>query len=468
MSQAGLARSSGGGGSGITTIQGDSGSVTGSTVKIYAGQVSANSGASVGFANSGTTSTLNLTDSFHNTFIGKTSGVDGTSIITGNTGVGELSLGELNGTIAGQSQNNTEIGYGSGLAITLGSSNTGVGCLTQANLQTSSFNSSLGASSLSNLSGGNGHNTALGNSSLGTIVNGAYNLGLGDSSGNSLTFSDSSNILIANSGVTGDNNTIRIGTQGTGDGQQNKCYISGINGNTVSNQNFVTIDTSTGQLGTTSGGGSGFTTINVQTFTSNGTYTPTASMKYCTIECWGGGAGGGGTAATNVYYNGGGGGGAGGYSRKTVAAATIGASKPVTIGAFGAGAIAGNHIGSNAGDTSVGTICIAKGGSGGGGSGSLANAGGGAGGIAGTGDIAGVGQNGGQSISTANFSTISAIPGTGGSTSIGSGGFGAIAPNVVGGNATGYGAGGGGAQSQTIDQAGGDGTSGFVIITEYL
>ncbi|HXC05149.1 MAG TPA: hypothetical protein VNZ86_10390, partial [Bacteroidia bacterium] len=45
------------------------------------------------------------------------------------------------------------------------------------------------------------------------------------------------------------NNTIRVGTQGSGSGQQNKCFIAGIASVSVSNVNFVTINTSTGQLG---------------------------------------------------------------------------------------------------------------------------------------------------------------------------------------------------------------------------
>ena len=53
-----------------------------------------------------------------------------------------------------------------------------------------------------------------------------------------------------NAGVTFENNTIRIGTQGTGDGQQNTTYIAGIRGTTASGGIDVLIDAN-GMLGTT-------------------------------------------------------------------------------------------------------------------------------------------------------------------------------------------------------------------------
>jgi hypothetical protein len=44
-------------------------------------------------------------------------------------------------------------------------------------------------------------------------------------------------------------------------------------------------------------GGSAFQSVNIQTFTASGTYTPTAGMKYCIIEAVGGG--GGSSSGTN-------------------------------------------------------------------------------------------------------------------------------------------------------------------------
>ena len=57
--------------SGIVTIDGDTGSITGSTVTIHANNASQNCGSSVSFVNSATTSTLNITDGNSNVLLGK-------------------------------------------------------------------------------------------------------------------------------------------------------------------------------------------------------------------------------------------------------------------------------------------------------------------------------------------------------------------------------------------------------------
>lgn len=216
--------------------------------------------------------------------------------------------------------------------------------------------------------------------------------------------------------------------------------------------------------------GQAIKTVKVQEFTSSGTYVPSTGMLYATMEAWGGGGGGGGNGGSSSGVACSGGGGAGSYSRKTVAAATIGASQIVTIGALGAGGTAGTNNGSNGGDTSVGAICIGKGGGGGGGASAAGTAGGGAGGVAGTGDLTGTGQTGGWATSFIN-GPATAVGAGGGSTSIGSGGAPAFASGVttVGNAATGFGSGGGGAISSANvgTAAGGNGALGFVIITEY-
>lgn len=215
-----------------------------------------------------------------------------------------------------------------------------------------------------------------------------------------------------------------------------------------------------------------FTSINVQVFTSTGTYTPTSGMKYCIIECVGGGGGGGATTATGAAtVSTGGGGGSGGYSRKFASAATIGVSQAVTIGAAGtAGATSGGNGGAG-GTTSLGAICNAGGGNGGAGSGAVAFAisGGGGGATSGTGDVVAAGYCGGLGIGN----------GTGG---LGGSGFGAS--SAFGGGATGiygtgagagnvgvnYGAGGSGGQTGNNGAAvaGGAGSKGVVVVTEYI
>ena len=221
---------------------------------------------------------------------------------------------------------------------------------------------------------------------------------------------------------------------------------------------------------TGSGGGSSAFAINVQAFNTTTTYTPTTGMKYCIIEAWGsGGGGGGGSTATAGQLWSAGGGGAGGYSRHLATDSDIGASKAVTVGNAGTGgASGGNNNGTAGNDVSVGTLCVAKGGSGG----AFATVGegvGGAGGVAGTGNIvAGSGQYGGTGIGGALITTINVHGGVGGSTLLGSGGIGGLNVSGSGGNGTGYGSGGGGASSTSGGSgAGGAGAKGYVIITEF-
>jgi hypothetical protein len=208
----------------------------------------------------------------------------------------------------------------------------------------------------------------------------------------------------------------------------------------------------------------------IHIFTASGSYAPTAGILYSVLEAWGGGGGGGAAAASgNTSGGGAGGGGAGGYSKKTVTLAQIGGGLTVTIGAGGAGGPAGANPGGSGGDTSVGSLCIAKGGSGGGGiTPALGFGPGGPGGVAGTGDITGTGAPGGWGYgSIATGTVIQATAGSGGSTSIGGGGRVAGYPGQP---ATGPGGGGGGGTSQNANPAyaGGNGWAGYVAITEYF
>jgi hypothetical protein len=210
--------------------------------------------------------------------------------------------------------------------------------------------------------------------------------------------------------------------------------------------------------------------IRVQTFLATGTYTPAAGLTYAVIECVGGGGGGGGTAASGASQtNSAGGGGGGGYSRKVVTVANIGVSQVVTVGDGGAGGAAGNNNGVAGTDTSVGTLCVGKGGALGTGSAAGSGGQGGAGGVAGTGDFSIPGGQG--SFGAGSGASSPQIPGGGGG--MAGGGFGAGAvmlsasfPGNPGGN---YGGGGGGGYSRlgAAAQAGGAGAPGIVIITEF-
>lgn len=214
--------------------------------------------------------------------------------------------------------------------------------------------------------------------------------------------------------------------------------------------------------------------INIKTFTTSGTYTPTPNMFKCIIECIGGGAGGGGADYSLLAIESGGGGGAGGYSKTVSSSYSIGASQVVTIGALGTGGAAGNNAGNAGTATSVGTLCIANGGAGGGGSNGNGG-GGGPGGLIGTGNVAFSGASGATGSTGGSAANSYSAPGAGASGISGTGGVsGSIGTGSIGNgvNASGYGAGGSGGGSCQIDSGpratGGNGAPGIVIITEYI
>ncbi len=207
--------------------------------------------------------------------------------------------------------------------------------------------------------------------------------------------------------------------------------------------------------------------IRTQEFSASGTYTPNANMRYCIIECWGGGGGGGGSSNNASFGTTGGGGGAGSYSWLRASAATIGSSQTVTIGAAGSAGSAGNNNGGAGGDTSVGSLCIGKGGSAGSGGAGGNSGAGGLGGVAGTGDLAGTGMSGNTGWS-GTAAVNSPLTGAGGSTSIGRGGAtrGGGASAGLAGSLGGGGAGGATAAGGS-DQAGGAGGTGYARVIEF-
>ena len=225
------------------------------------------------------------------------------------------------------------------------------------------------------------------------------------------------------------------------------------------------------------GGGSTITavatSVAVQKFTASGTYTPNPNLISAVVECVGGGGGGGGSSSGAATASvSGGGGGSGGYSRTYLTAAQIGASQTITIGAAGNGATAGFNNGTAGTATSLGTLCIANGGGGGGGNSSTTSPylnGPGAGATPGTGDIVAAGAPGacgGQAAVMTGF-------GEGGSSIFGGAGRTPTVALGVAANGTAasnYGSGGSGGvvQQAAGNAAGGNGSAGLVIITEYV
>ncbi len=166
-----------------------------------------------------------------------------------NTGIGEDSLqalttGHDNTAVGNQSLmfNTTSfactaIGNGSLFAITAGAN----------------ANTCVGNQTMFNATAGTG-NVVVGSGAMQSILTGSNNIAIGFGAGNTYTGAESSNILIGSLGIIGESNTIRVGGgTGTGAGQQNRFFASGIRGITtgVADAIAVLID-SAGQLGTVS------------------------------------------------------------------------------------------------------------------------------------------------------------------------------------------------------------------------
>lgn len=165
-----------------------------------------------------------------NIFLGKEAGRLVTTTGNYNIGLGYLSLNSI-----GAGASNCCIGQGSGQYINGGSWNMTIGQGSGYSVTSGNYNTSYGAYSMYFLTTGN-NNICIGSNSTSVSPYG---------SGGNYTGSESSNICIHNYGVAGESNKIRIGTQGTGVGQQDTTYIAGIYSTTVGATNgLVQIDNS--------------------------------------------------------------------------------------------------------------------------------------------------------------------------------------------------------------------------------
>lgn len=239
MSQSGPLTGGGGGGGGIETINGDVGSITGSTVTIFANNATNNSGSTVEFVNSGTVSTFNVTDGAQNTIIGNGSG-NLASTGAQNTAVGAFNLSSVTNGAQNTACGNDILG-----ACTTGGGNTGIGFGVMGTLTSGNNNIGVGFEGV-----------------LAGITTGVDNIAFGQNCGQAYTSSESDNILFNNLGVVGESHIIRIGTQGSGSGQQDKAFVAGITGVTIPGSPVAV--SSTGQLSDL-----GFGTA-AQILTSNG------------------------------------------------------------------------------------------------------------------------------------------------------------------------------------------------------
>jgi trimeric autotransporter adhesin len=231
MSQSGKYSSGGGGGGGIITIDLDTGSVTGSTIT-FSPNSSDTAGTVTSVAGSATLIELDFSDAVDNTILGS---FTSSGTLTGgqNTGLGNAVFGSLN----------------------TGTDNCSIGYQSQGSLQSGVQNNSIGAQSLLSL------------------VSGNYNQAIGFQAGNAYTGAESSNICIGDGvlGTLGESNTLRIGAgTGTSEGQLNAVYISGVYGVTTGSPAFVTVDSVTGQWGSSAGGGGGIATLDGNTGSATG------------------------------------------------------------------------------------------------------------------------------------------------------------------------------------------------------
>ena len=217
---------------------------------------------------------------------------------------------------------------------------------------------------------------------------------------------------------------------------------------------------------------SSFQKVNIQTFTSSGTYTPTAGMKYCIVESVGSGGAGGGAAATGAATAAVGSGGSGGaYTKLHVLASTVGTSQTITIGAGGSPGSAGAVNGGNGNTTSFGAILTAAGGNGGtgGSAASTVVTGAPGGGSASGGDVNINGGPGGVGFGLGALQVI--VSGFGGGSSIAQGASppvgtsnGSACPN----SRPGGGGSGGSSTNSGGAVTGGSGANGIVIVTEFI
>lgn len=239
----------GSGGSGITTIDGDVSSVTGSTVTITGGT----SGAV--FTGDGTTT---MTQSFnHLSLPDSTSDSLGVVYINSvpfmhaypGTASNNVFVGENAGNFTVSGTDIVGVGNAALASLSSGGANACIGNQSGTLIDTGSENVALGHVSLVSATSAN-QQTAIGCNALAGVVSGIYNTALGFDSGGNYTGSESYNICINATGVVGDMNVLRIGIGGDiGGGDVTTAYIGGIAGNAPgSGDGLVYVNSSTGQM----------------------------------------------------------------------------------------------------------------------------------------------------------------------------------------------------------------------------
>lgn len=206
------------GGSGITVNNG-SGSITISADGSIVGQtITGNTGGAISpIAGNWDLFTSNSTVKF--------TGTPGTETL--DFGLSNLLLGSSGSSIGVSAGFNTGVGLNALLALTSGIENTSIGNNSSLSLTTGSNNSIIGGESFTEATSAS-FNSVLGVLALNSLSTGNYNIAIGYTSGGFYSTTETSNIVIGNQGLGGESNVIRIGTQGTGNGQQIHCYLAGV------------------------------------------------------------------------------------------------------------------------------------------------------------------------------------------------------------------------------------------------
>jgi len=265
-----------GAGGGANTFQTDAGNGV-----AVAGVIDILGGTNINTAGAGAVVTINLDDSIAlpDTNVAGTTGViklaSGTTFMHNRGAAGtsyNTFLGEDAGNLAviTTAVDSTGIGYQSLNSLNSGISNSCFASGSGRDISTGDHNTTLGFDSGTHISSGSS-NCTVGSNSFNGIVTGSNNIGLGTLAGSNCTAGDSSNILIGYVGSAGLDNTIVIGTQGAGAGQQDECYIAGIHNVTPAGATEMVIIDAAGQLGseiiavgdvTAVNGGTNITTVN--------------------------------------------------------------------------------------------------------------------------------------------------------------------------------------------------------------
>jgi hypothetical protein len=170
-----------------------------------------------------------------------------------------IGAGAGNGTMT--ATDNVFVGANGGSALTSGVGNMGIGANCLSAVQGGSSNCGMGIATLHSITSGNGctgvghnvlnavtggANTGIGYQALNQVTTGTNNVAIGYQAGTNYTGTETNNLCLGFqvSGTAAESNVIRVGNS-----SHASCFITGIQGVSVSNKNVVTINTATGQMG---------------------------------------------------------------------------------------------------------------------------------------------------------------------------------------------------------------------------